>query len=186
MKRLAVFVSASSIIAFALIRFLIGPGALSLLFLWIAVVATVILLTWGYALSSKINSPKRCLYKNCMRAYILLHLFPASYLGAQFFVKITPFWNYLYLAPVMLFFWTGRLSWRDLYERFGSMMYQIFYRGNTGMLISAPLLLGLSVVYPDTFGSEIFRQLLIVYFTVHFLLTGVAVVKIDKDISARR
>ena len=186
MKRLAASISALSIIACVLIWFLIGPRALSFLFFGVAAIATVILLVWGYALTLKINSPKHCLYQDCMRVYILLHLVPASYLSAQFFVKITPFWNYLYLAPVVLFFWIGRQSWRALYERSGSVMYQIFYRGNTGMLISCPLLLGLSVVYPETFGDELFRRLLIVYFIVHFLLTGAAVVKIDNDISAGR
>jgi len=186
MKRLAVLISILSIVGLVSVGLLGGSGALSLFLFAVAAVSTAYLLAWGYTLSSVIDMQKHCLRQNCMRAYILLHLVPASFLGGQLFLKMTPLNSYFYLVPVMLFFWTGRRSWGALYEISGSLMYQIFYRGNTGMLVSCPLLLALGVAFPEMFGVEIFRRLLVIYYTIHFLLTGVAVMHIDKDILVGR
>ena len=184
MTRFIALVSTLSVLSFLLVHFLSGPTTLAHLLFGLATVAITILLVRVYAVMSMFECAEHAVHHYRMRGHILLHLIPSSYLILAFFTQPTLFINLLYLPLVMLFFWTGRQTWRALYEQFGSKMYLFFYKGNTGMLVALTVLLGLGVIYDETFGSEVFRRTLLGYFTIHLLLIGVAVMKIEKDVSA--
>lgn len=185
MTRLIAVVSTLSILGYLLVHFLSGPAALAQLLFGTATVAITTLLVRVYAVVSRFEGAKQGATRQYrMRTHILLHLIPSSYLVMQFFIPPSLFVNALYLAPVILFFLTGRLTWRTLHKQFGSKMYLIFYKGNTGMIVGLTVLLGAGVLYNETFGSVFFRRALLTYFTIHLLLIGAAVMKIEKDFSA--
>jgi hypothetical protein len=184
LKNRTAVVSASSILALVFAWLLSGANTLSFLLFGIATATTATLLLSVYTAVRGIDSVRSFPFGYPMRAHILLHSVPFSYLIAQFFQKPTLFLNFLYLFPIMLFFWTGRQTWEILRKRFGSPMYTLFFRGNTGMLISLPVLLALGEAYQQNFGGEIYRRLLLIYSAVHFFLIGIAVPKIERDVSA--
>lgn len=185
MTRLIAVVSTLSIPGFLLVRYLNGPAALAYLLFGTAAGTITMLLVRVYAVVSKFEGTEHvAIHQYIMRWHILLHLIPSSYLILQFFTKPSLFVNSVYLVPIMLFFLTGLLTWRALYEQFGSKMYQFFYKGNTGMLVGLTVLLGVGLLYDETFGSEFFCRALLAYFAIHLLLIGVAVMKIEKDVSA--
>ena len=177
-------ISTLAIVGYLLVRFLDGPTAFAQLLFGVATVAITILLVRVYALVSRFESAGQgTTHQYRMRGHILLHLIPSIYLILQFFTPPSLLVNSLFLAPVILFFLTGRLTWRTLYEQFGSKMYLLFYKGNTGMIVGLTVLLGVGVLYDETFGSVFFCRALLGYFTIHLLLIGVAVMKIEKDFS---
>ena len=186
MSRLIAVASTLSILGYLLVRFLSGPVALAHLLFGVAAGAITILLARVYAVVSRFEvTGQGAANQYRMHGHILLHLIPSSYLFLHFFTPPSLFVNSLYIVPIILFFLTGRLTWRILYEQFGSKMYLFFYKGNTGMLVALTVLLGVGVLYDETFGSVIFRRALLGYFTIHILLIGVAVMKIEKDYSAK-
>ncbi|MEZ0152822.1 MAG: hypothetical protein AB9Q18_11145 [Candidatus Reddybacter sp.] len=117
-----------------------------------------------------------------MQGHVLLHLVPLSYLVLQFFSQPSVQVNGLYLLPVLLFFFSGRQTWRVLFEQFGAKMYRVFYLGNTGMMTGHVLLMGLGVLYDARFGTEFFCRTLVAYTSIHLLILGFAVLTIERDI----
>lgn len=185
MTRLLAVVSTLSIIGFSLVHYLSGPATPAYLLFGVATGVITMLLVRVYAVASRFEGTNHdAVHRYRMRGHILLHLIPSSYLILQFFIKPSLFVNSLYFVPIMLFFLTGRLTWRALHERFGSKMYLFFYKGNTGMLVGLTVLLGAGLLYDETFGRVFFRRALLGYFVIHLLLIGVAVMKIEKDVSA--
>lgn len=187
MTRLIAVVSTLSIAGFLLVYFPGGPVALAYLLFGVAAGSIMILLVRVYTVVSKYEGAGHgAAHQYRMRGHILLNVIPSSYVILQFVAQPTITVDLLYLPPVMLFFWTGRQTWSALYEQFGSKLYQFFCKGNTGMLVGLPVLLGLGMLYDETIGGGFFRRVLLSYFAIHLLLIGVAVVKIEKDFDAAK
>lgn len=184
MIRLVSACSTLSILAFLSVYFLSGSPVLVHMLFGLTSGLIMILLIWVYLLVSRFERVEYASnYQYCMRVHIIIHLVPLGYLVLQFFIRLSFSVNLLFLAAIMLFFLTGRRTWNVLYERFGSRMYQFFYKGNTGMLVGILVLLGVGVLYGKALAIEFLHRTLFGYFAIHFLLFGVAVMKIEKDVS---
>lgn len=118
-----------------------------------------------------------------IRAHIALHFVPFAYLTAVQLTVPSLIVNMFWLAPLGGFFYTGRHTWKNLNKLHPSKLYYIFYRGNTGMLMIMPVLVIIGALFHN---AEWFNNALSVYFTIHFLLIGVTVLKIEYDIFAVR
>ncbi|MCB1175861.1 MAG: hypothetical protein KDK39_19960 [Leptospiraceae bacterium] len=175
-----------SIAGFVLTRVLASPTSLSILFFGCAVTALAVLLGWTYALVARTKDQENCGIVFSMRAHILLHLVPFSYVVMQFFIEMSPLTNGLFLGPLMLFFLTGRNTWRIMSEQFDWKMYRLFYRGNTGLLTVLPILAILgALMHEGSVGGEAFKRVVLVYSYGHALLIGIAVIRIEQDIRNR-
>ncbi len=118
-----------------------------------------------------------------IRAHVFLHLVPFSYLALQLGTFPTLKINLLYYLPVALFFYTGRLTWQAFFEAFGSKVYKLFFLGNTGILITLSVLLALSFLDEGGIVATSFQRLFMLYFSVHLLIVGAVVVKIENDLT---
>lgn len=179
--KLSAWISTLSITGFLVGWFLQVPFIfLSFVFV-LASAASVILLSRCYILFSKIGPLQSSLAKLAMRAHVLLHIVPFSYFISEIFFQSMSPMDSFYLAPVLLFFLTGRETWKILSSRFTTLMYKLFYKGNTGMLISLPVLFVFEVLFSETASGETFQRVMSFYFTTHFLIIGAALVQIEKD-----
>jgi hypothetical protein len=115
-------------------------------------------------------------------AHILAHAIPLAYLVTAQTGGVDTALNLAYLLPLLVFFYSGRRLWRMLHARFGTPLYRFFAFGNTGLLNGLMLLSALGLLWPQTFAPEVFATVLRAYFAAHFLLTGVAVLRIDLDL----
>ena len=93
----------------------------------------------------------------------------------QFFSQPSLQVNGLYLLPVLLFFFSGRQTWRVLFEQFGSKIYRVFYLGNTGMMTGHVVLMSLGVLYDAQFGTAVFSRVLVAYSSIHIFILGIGV-----------
>jgi hypothetical protein len=121
-----------------------------------------------------------------IRAHVYLHLVPFSYLVLQMEISPSLVIHLLYYVPVVAFFYTGRRTWRAFFETFGSKVYKLFYLGNTGMIFTLSLLLGLGFILKEAALVISFQKLFVLYFSVHLLIVGAAVIKIENDITGYR
>ena len=119
-----------------------------------------------------------------IQAHLVLHLVPLSYLILLILKPPSLQANILYLLPVLLFFYSGRKTWQVLFEQFGSKVYRVFFAGNTGMMVGYVVLISLGAFYDTWFGTELFCRALVGYFTIHLLILGAAVVKIENDLAS--
>lgn len=117
-----------------------------------------------------------------IRCYILFHLLPLSCLFLDFFWESTSSHELIYFLPFACFFLTGSITWGYLFRELGSKLYVIFQKGNTGMLFIPTMVMLLSL-YFNTNGYYI--KILRSYFLIHFLLIGIASIKIEHDILKR-
>jgi len=169
------------------------------------VIAVVLLLMRGFILVSNIQETETFKVISMLRAHIVLHLFPIVYLWFQMFSNTQGVYGLIWIVPFIIFFYTGRRSWLALFKCYQSKMYYIFIRGNTGMIFTLSILsilscLALLFEMPVTweFVSQalsfkchinfllpinFFNRLLSIYFLIHFLLIGLAILKIDWDVS---
>lgn len=182
MMRFMAYLSTLSILA--LMVFFARESAGYLLY-WLAGVAAVAictLLTRVFRLTAQ-HKDWSSSSRHWMQGHVLLHLVPLSYLVLQFFGTSSLQVNGLYLLPVLLFFFSGRQTWRVLFEQFESKIYRVFYLGNTGMMAGHVVLIGLGVLYDARFGAEFFCRALVAYSSIHLLILGFAVLKIESDLS---
>lgn len=181
MIRLLAVISTFSITALLLLDFLDSPKSISYFLMGAAAGTITLLLARIYAIVSILECKEDSeeIQQYIMRAHILLQLVPSSYLIIQYFTTPSLLVNVLYYVPIMLFFLTGRLTWRTLYQQYGSKMYLFFYKGNTGMLLGLTVMLVMGIF--DEAFREFFPRALLVYFVIHFLLIGLTVTKIEKD-----
>ena len=175
------YLSTLSILAFAVVFVSRGTGYLLYLLAGMAVVAICTLLLRVFRLASRheVWSP---VSRNWIRGHVMLHLVPMSYLVLQFFSQPSLQFNEFYLLPVLLFFFSGRQTWRVLFEQFGSKIYRVFYLGNTGMMVGHMVLMSLGVFYDAQFGTSVFCRTLASYTSIHFLILGFSVLKIERDL----
>lgn len=144
-------------------------------------VAITILLFLGYSLISNQNGLGNQ-FKRRIFAHIVLHIVPASYAVVQFLIGTSLLINTIYLLPLVLFFYTGRQTWEEMFRRFGRKMYRIYYLGNTALMLGLPILLALGFLIDESLGTDGFRQATVGYISIHFLVTGLTMISIEKDI----
>ena len=90
-----------------------------------------------------------------------------------------------WLAPMLLFFYTGRRTWIGLHKLFRSKMYYAFIRGNTGLFVASLIMAAAAAVSGGEQTAEWLRRLerlWQMYAVIHFALTGPAIGKIEKDV----
>ena len=121
-----------------------------------------------------------------IRSHVYLHLVPFTYLALVLIISPSLSMNLLFYLPVVAFFYSGRRTWRAFFDTFRSKIYKLFYLGNTGMILTLSLLLGLGLVSQQVSIVAAFEQLFMLYFAVHLLIVGAVVIKIEADISACR
>lgn len=165
-----------------LFRFLDGFAVIVFVLFLIALVTVSALLVHGLALTRKIVKSETRYNGFFGRAHIIAHIVPVSYLIVQYFGHVTLLLNLVYLLPFLFFYYSGRRLWKMLFARFGTKLYQFFILGNTGMMTGLTVLCALGLVYPAGFGPVPFSWAVLGYFAVHFLLTGIAVMRIESDL----
>ncbi|MEZ0123289.1 MAG: hypothetical protein AB9Q22_07740 [Candidatus Reddybacter sp.] len=171
-------------VLFSIVVFFSDGAAYLLYFLaGVAVLATSLLLARVFRLTAQ-QAGWGSSVRYWMQAHVLLHLVPLSYLVLQFFNGPTLQMNGLYLLPVLLFFFSGRKTWQVFFEQFGSKMYRVFFMGNSGMMVGHVVLISLGVFYDIKFGAAFFCSALVTYFSIHLLILGAAVVKIERDLTS--
>jgi len=121
-----------------------------------------------------------------LRTHVCLHLVPFSYLALQLETSPSLSANAWYYFPLAVFFYTGRRAWQAFFKVFGSKIYKLFYLGNTGMMVSLGILLGLGYLSKEATIMASFHRLFMLYFGVHLLIVGAIVIKIENDIVGAR
>jgi hypothetical protein len=167
---------------FILSRLAEGPSALVVLTFVLAFVAAVLFLFLFQRLMTAAAVRDPGVPLRWAHVHFLLHVFPLAWLIAQFFILPSRELNLLFFAPVALFFWTGRRTWKGMNERFEKPLYRFFVKGNTGLLISLTVLTLLGLFHDPVFGGEYFRSILCAYLAGHLLIVGPAIVKIKRDL----
>ena len=183
MTRYMAYLSTLTVLAFILVFGADGEPNLLYGLAGLAVLSMGLLMMQVFRLTAKQVSWEPSV-RYWVQVHVLLHLVPLSYLVLQFFSQPTLQTNGLYLLPVLLFFFSGRKTWQVFFEQFGSKMYRIFFAGNTGMMVGHVVLISLGFFYDSRFGTAFFCRALTGYFTIHLLILGAAVVKIEADLAA--
>lgn len=117
--------------------------------------------------------------------HIVAHLIPMLYLVAAYNDSATSERNLTFLAPLLLFFYTGMRLWKLLYARFGTQLYAFFIFGNRGMLTAVVVLSVVGLLFPRSVGPAVFERVFLIYFAIHFLLTGPSVMIMSADYGER-
>lgn len=160
-----------------------GPRGLSELIVMAALVALCFLLVTAHRAISMAVLRGWTLPSAAMRAHVWLHVVPGGLLLSNLVQGPVPLLNILCVVPLMLFFWTGRVTWKSLYAIFGASIYRIFLAGNTGMMIGLPVLLLIGRLVDQPFFAAAFDRVFLLYAAVHFLVAGPAIVKIDTELA---
>lgn len=176
-----VIISVLSIVTAMTTYFLQGPSKIILIFSIIAAATIIFFMINIYRLAEKIEAGPTREKHFRMRGHVMSHVIPVAYFTTHYFMEATLLSNVFYLIPLMLFYYTGKLTWTELYKEFGSSMYKIFNMGNSSLLIMSPLMLGLGLVNAKMFG-QMFQNTQVGYFTTHILLAGIAYLKIKNDV----
>lgn len=158
-----------------------STGVIVALFISAGVTITVLFFL-GYSLIAHQENGPGIQYKRSILAHIVLHIVPASYAVVQFLIGTSLLINTIYLLPLVLFFYTGRQTWEEMFRQFGKKMYRIYYLGNTALMLGLPILLALGLLIDESLGTEGFRQATVGYISIHFLVTGLTMISIEKDI----
>lgn len=183
--RLAAGVATLTVSGLILALFLDASDSIILVLFLPAVVAISALLVHGFVLTRKIVSSETGRNRFFVRAHTVAHIIPLSYLIAQYLGHATFVLNLAYLVPFLFFYYSGRCLWKVLFARFGTKMYQFFVFGNTGMMTGLTVLSVLGLVFPTRFGTAPFSWAVLGYFAVHFLLTGITIIQIERDLKCR-
>ena len=180
--KLAAGVATLTVSGLILARYLDASDCIILALFFPAVMAISVLLVRGFFLTQKIVNSETGRNRFFVGAHSVAHIIPLSYLIAQYLGHTTLALNLAYLIPFLFFYYSGRCLWKMLYTRFGTMMYQFFVFGNTGMMAGLTMLSILGMVFPARFGPAPFSWAVLGYFAVHFLLTGIAIMQIEQDL----
>ncbi|PWG62703.1 hypothetical protein [Sediminicurvatus halobius] len=159
-----------------------GPAPLFRLSVTLSALSVVALLAHAYLRTTEMTPHRDGDAGSAVRAHILAHAIAFGYLGHTLLAETWPVLaDLLWLAPLVYFFHTGRRAWARLHANYGTTLYYAFHRGNSAMRVMVPLLTLAAAILPQAQGFP--GRLTTFYFTVHFLLVGVAVLRIDRDIS---
>lgn len=117
--------------------------------------------------------------------HLALHVVPLLFFLSTLWGSSAPWVPPVIVALFVLFFATGKMAWQCLERLFPStLLYQLFRRGNTAFLTSFPLLYLASLVIPGLVSYDTIRAVALFYFSIHFMLLGVAFLKIQGDLGA--
>jgi len=168
----------------ALINSVLG-GAQSLsLILWaVAGVTIIVILIRAYVTGAGIDLLGSETNPGYMvRAHILLNVVPLTYFPVAYGLAPGNLLEVIYLIPVIVFFVTGVRTWKLCHRLFGTKLYKIFQIGNRQMLFLFPGAFVLDMAGWPMEDSDLFTRLMHVYFIVHFMLTGVTVSLLARDL----
>lgn len=117
------------------------------------------------------------------RVHIALHIVPLAFLGSLL-IDSSAGWILPGLVVLfVLFFVTGRKTWQVFGELFPQTpLYRIFYRGNSVFLFTIPLAFLASRLVPDVVGSDLTTRMAMIYFAGHFMMIGIAYLRIESDL----
>lgn len=159
-----------------------GTGATTGTAIVAAGIVIAILLQRGYLLASGAEALDIPAFRHFVKPHILLHIVPASYLLMRIYADTGLLHDYIYVLPLLLFFWTGRRSWQAMLRLTGRKVYLIFMRGNTGMMVMPVVILILGGIFPASFLSGMYGKLIAAYTIIHMAITGAVIVLMEKDL----
>lgn len=147
----------------------------------LAAISTGMLLWHAFFLMRQIGLSETPLNAFLGSAHVAAHIIPLSYFVAAYFGYIAQWVDAVYLPLFLFFYYSGWRLWIMLFTRFKTKLYAFFILGNFGMLTGIPVPFILELGCPERFGAMLFIGMLLGYFAVHFLLTGLTVDLIEKD-----
>lgn len=158
-----------------------GPQSLSLVLWAVAALTMFVILTRAYVIGAGIDRLGSA-DKQTVRAHILLHVIPLSYFPIAYAVEPGRVLETIYLIPIIVFFITGVRTWKLCHGMFGTKLYKMFQIGNRQMLVLFPGAFAVDMAGWPIEGAEAFFRLMHVYFIVHFMLTGITVPLMRRDL----
>ena len=182
MLKLSAIIATIAVACLILATLLSGSTKIIVALFISAAAAIAVLLFLAYSLLAALKTGPWPQIQRSIFAHIVLHIVPASYVVLQFLIGTTLLINTLYLLPVILFFYTGRRTWAGLFNQFGTKMYRIYYFGNTALMQVCPIFLALGFLVDKAIGTDGFRQAIVGYFSIHCLITGLTMIRMEKDI----
>ena len=159
-----------------------GDKFLGRVFWAVAGLAMLVILVRGYLTGSAIDRLDSSSGRHTVRAHILLHIVPLTYFPVAYALDTDKVLAALYLIPVMIFFVSGVRTWRLCHETFGNRLYKMFQIGNRQMLLLFPVAIAVDMAGWPVEGAGLFSRLMHVYFIIHFMLTGITVPLMDRDL----
>lgn len=159
-----------------------GAQSLSLVLWAVAGLTIFVILTRAYIIGAELDKLGRAGHRHTVRAHILLHAIPLTYFPIAYGLVPGRMLEVIYLIPVLVFFITGVRTWKRCHEMFGTGLYRMFRIGNTQMLVLFPGAFSLDMLGWPTEGAEAFFNLMHVYFIVHFMMTGITVPLMGRDL----
>ena len=159
-----------------------GAQLLSVVLWGVSGVTILVMLTRAYVIGAGIDKLDSTNHRHTVRAHILLHVIPLSYFPIAFLMVTGSMLEKIYLIPVVIFFITGILTWKLCHGLFGTKLYKIFQIGNRQMLFLFPGAFILDMSGWLAGGEELFSSLMHVYFIIHFMLTGITIPLMGRDL----
>lgn len=118
-----------------------------------------------------------------IRLHIIMHFVPMVYFGLSLGGISFSWLNLISVILLAMFFLSGRVAWAELGEQYPStLLYQIFYRGNTAFMTSFPVLYLVTLLFPQSVDFDLIEKVAVFYFSIHFILLGVSCLKIESDL----
>ena len=167
----------------ALVNGALGGSQLLTLVLWAAAGVTIlVILTRAYTIGGGIDKLDSPGHRHTVRTHILLHVIPLTYFPVAYGMAPGEMLEVVYIVPVIVFFITGVRTWKRCFGLFGTKLYKMFQIGNTQMLILFPGAVALDMTGWLAEGTEVFSRLMHVYFIIHFIMTGITVPLMGRDL----
>lgn len=158
------------------------PATQTLLFVTSACIMLGLLLHLYFVISRSAHS--RALAP--AKLHVLLHLVPLIFFLFYLSASTSSWFTPILILLFVLFFASGRKTWDVLRKLFPStLLYQIFYRGNTAFLTSFPLLYLASLAAPELVQLSTIKSVALFYFSIHFMMLGLASLKMQSDLRTR-
>lgn len=159
-----------------------GAQSLSLMLWAVAGLIMLVILAWAYIIAAEIDRLGSAKHRHIVRAHILLHVVPLTYFPIAYAVEPGRALETIYLIPIIFFFITGVRTWKLCHGMFGTKLYKMFQIGNRQMLVLFPGAFAVDMTGWPIEGAEAFSRLMHVYFIVHFMLTGITVPLMGRDL----
>jgi hypothetical protein len=159
-----------------------GPQSLTLVLWGVAGVTMLVILTRAYLIAAGIDRLDGSGRRHTVRTHILLHAIPLTYFPVAYAMAPGKMLGVIYLVPVFIFFITGVRTWKRCFGLFGTKLYKMFHIGNRQMLILFPAAVALDMTGWLAEDTEAFSRLMHVYFIIHFMMTGITVPLMGRDL----
>ena len=159
-----------------------GTQSLSLVLWAVAGVTILVILIRAYFIAAGIDRLDSSGDRHTVRTHILLHVIPLSYFPLAYGMAPGNMLDVVYLVPVIIFFITGVRTWKQCFGLFGTRLYKMFQIGNRQMLVVFPAAVALDMTGWLSEGTGVFSRLMHVYFIIHFMMTGITVPLMGRDL----